>query len=334
MVSVIVPVFNAEKSIRRCLDSVFGQTRRAHEVIVVVDGSTDASADIVRGYGDAVRFIRQANAGPSAARNAGLSVAGGQYVALLDADDYWLPEFLQTCVSFLQSHPDAAAVSTGQRIKNWGHEEVICPAILRSAQAGEARVLDDFFDFWAKHNHITTGSIVIRREVLSASGGQRPDLRLCEDLEFWGYLATFGKWGFIPQALFVSDGAVVEAAQGWYAKHRIRWQTCPTVEVWESRIEPRLKEKDWPGFRVMRGRIAKIVAHSKILAGQDDLALQTVRKYREAFPTDRMGRLLIMGSIGGGIGWKTLCRLLRFREWLKAVMIFITVRKRTTRPQE
>jgi glycosyltransferase involved in cell wall biosynthesis len=320
-VSVVIPLFNSASSIRRCLDSVFGQTRRPDEVIVVDDGSTDSSAQVVREYGQGVGLLEQANAGPAAARNAGFAQASGQYVALLDADDYWLPEFLDTCVGFLQSHSEAVAVSVGQRVKVWGHPETVCPAILRDGQAGQARVLDDFFDFWARHNHITTGSNVIRRSVLLQTGGQRTDMRSCEDLEFWGYVATFGKWGFIPKALFVSDPAVVAAAQGWIAKHRLRWQMSPSVEQWQSRIEPRLKKEDRPGFQVVRGRIAKMVAHSKILAGQDANALHAVRAYRRDFPADRFGRMLRIGAKMGSVGWWLFCRFIRAREKIKGVAI-------------
>ena len=152
---------------------------------------------------------------------------------------------------------------------------------------------------------------------------------MCEDLEFWGYLATFGTWGFIPKILFVSDGAIVEADQGWYAKHRLRWQSSPTVEQWESRIVGRLRNEDWPGFRVVRGRIAKMAAHAKVLAGQDAEALEIVRKHAGAFPRDRISRAMKLGSATAPMGWKALCRLLRFREWLKAVLLGLTVSTRS-----
>lgn len=325
MISVLIPCYNGAALIRRCLDSALSQTRKPCEVIIVNDGSTDNSAEVIASFGPVVRCVEQANAGPGAARNTGLRLATGKYVAFLDADDYWLPEFLEKCVTFLEAHPEAIAVSTGQEIKTWGHKAVTRPAILANGQGGSPRVLEDFFGFWGQHNHITTGSNVIRREIIAEAGGQRPDLRQSQDLEYWGYLATFGKWGFIPEPLFVGDGTAVAASQGWMSKHRLRWRLCPTVEQWEFRIVPRLKAEDWAGFRVMRGRIAEMVAHSKVLAGDDQQALLTVRKHGAAFPAGKTSKMLILGSATGWPGWRICCWLLRLRERVRAILISLTV---------
>ncbi|MBW1727683.1 MAG: glycosyltransferase family 2 protein [Deltaproteobacteria bacterium] len=106
-ISVIIPLYNKGPYIRRALDSVFSQTFQDYEVIVVDDGSTDDGPDKVKAYNDPrLRLIRQANAGPGAARNRGIKEAKGQYVAFLDADDEWLPEFLLNSITNLQNHPE------------------------------------------------------------------------------------------------------------------------------------------------------------------------------------------------------------------------------------
>ena len=114
-VSVIIPLYNKAPYIRRALDSVAAQTFRDFELIVVDDGSTDGGEQSVTDFGDArVRLIRQPNAGPGAARNRGISEAGGELLAFLDADDEWTPEFLSECVRTLDGHgAEVAAVSTG-----------------------------------------------------------------------------------------------------------------------------------------------------------------------------------------------------------------------------
>ena len=94
MVSCIVPVFNGERFLREALDSIVEQTHRPLEVVVVDDGSTDNTPQIAASYRD-VRLVRQANAGPAAARNRGLRETRGQLVAFLDADDLWRPEKLE-----------------------------------------------------------------------------------------------------------------------------------------------------------------------------------------------------------------------------------------------
>ncbi len=106
-VSVIIPLYNKGPYIKRALDSVLSQTFQDYEVIVVDDGSTDDGPEVVSGYKDArLRIIHQENAGPGAARNRGIKEAKGQYIAFLDADDEWLPEFLENSVLNLQKHPE------------------------------------------------------------------------------------------------------------------------------------------------------------------------------------------------------------------------------------
>lgn len=103
-VSIIIPLYNKAPYLRRALDSIAAQTLADFEVIVVDDGSTDDGAAIVVNYSDArFRMIRQLNAGPGAARNAGLAQAQGEFIAFLDADDAWLPNYLQENVSQLES---------------------------------------------------------------------------------------------------------------------------------------------------------------------------------------------------------------------------------------
>ncbi len=114
-VSIIIPLYNKAPYVRRALDSISAQTFADFEVIVVDDGSTDDGAAIVEGYGDArFRVIRQANAGPGSARNAGLAQARGVFIAFLDGDDEWLPNYLQESVSLLESFgSEVASVTSG-----------------------------------------------------------------------------------------------------------------------------------------------------------------------------------------------------------------------------
>src|ERR687893_681850 len=95
LVSCIVPVFNGERYLQAALDSIFAQTYRSLEVLVVDDGSTDNTAAIVGSYGDRVRYLQQDNHGPSAARNRGIEAATCEFIAFLDADDLWHAEKLE-----------------------------------------------------------------------------------------------------------------------------------------------------------------------------------------------------------------------------------------------
>lgn len=94
LISCVVPVFNGERYLRETLDSILAQTYQPLEIIVADDGSTDGTAAVVSSYGDRVRYLRQKNAGASAARNLGITVAAGEFFAFLDADDLWHREKL------------------------------------------------------------------------------------------------------------------------------------------------------------------------------------------------------------------------------------------------
>lgn len=113
-VSVIIPLFNKAPFIGRALESIAAQTFTDFELIVVDDGSTDDGARIVEQFSDSrIRLIRQHNAGPGAARNRALAEAKGDYVAFLDADDEWLPEFLSNSVRLLDGESNAAVTVSG-----------------------------------------------------------------------------------------------------------------------------------------------------------------------------------------------------------------------------
>ena len=106
LISCIVPVFNGERYLRETLESIFTQTYRPLEVIVADDGSTDGTAESVARYGDRIEYLKQENAGASAARNLGLEAARGEFIAFLDADDLWHAEKLQRQMACFQASAD------------------------------------------------------------------------------------------------------------------------------------------------------------------------------------------------------------------------------------
>jgi len=107
LISCIVPVFNGERFLPEALESIWKQTYFPLEIIVVDDGSTDGTPKIVNRYRDRVRYLKQENAGPSAARNSGIGAARGEFVAFLDVDDLWLPAKLTRQMAQFQSRPEA-----------------------------------------------------------------------------------------------------------------------------------------------------------------------------------------------------------------------------------
>jgi glycosyltransferase involved in cell wall biosynthesis len=106
LISCIIAVYNGERFIKEALDSILEQSYPSLEVIVVDDGSTDKTRDLVTGYGARVVYVWQENSGPGAARNRGLDSATGEFVAFLDADDLWHPEKLMIQMSRFEERPE------------------------------------------------------------------------------------------------------------------------------------------------------------------------------------------------------------------------------------
>lgn len=131
LVSIITPCYNGEKYIAQTICSVMAQTYENWEMIIVDDGSRDDSARIVRSYMEKeprIRLLQQENAGSAAARNTGIRAAQGRYMALLDADDIWEPEFLSRQLAFLESH-DAHCVCCAYRCIDENGKDIHPPVV-------------------------------------------------------------------------------------------------------------------------------------------------------------------------------------------------------------
>ncbi|MFT7649398.1 MAG: glycosyltransferase involved in cell wall biosynthesis [Candidatus Poriferisodalaceae bacterium] len=109
-VSVVIPTYNRADLVGEAIDSVLGQSRPPNEVVVVDDGSTDATTPVLAAYGDRIRVVRQSNGGIGRARNAGLDVAGGEFLAFLDSDDIWMNNKLESQLIAFDSDPSLEAV--------------------------------------------------------------------------------------------------------------------------------------------------------------------------------------------------------------------------------
>ena len=194
-VTVIIPVYNGERFIRRALDSVFKQTHLPHQVIVIDDGSKDSTREIVANdYGASVMLIRQQNGGPAKARNAGLRVATGEFIVFLDADDWWEPEKLASQVQVLRAHPDAVGNYTGLRMMSDDgfHLEDLKPA--------------DPKTLWPTLRWCNPGvppsSVMLRRSALDKLEGGFDERQLgSEDWNLWFRLVAKGPFCVCPEPL-------------------------------------------------------------------------------------------------------------------------------------
>lgn len=312
LISVIIPTYNSASLIKRTLSSVLAQSGD-FEIIVVDDCSTDHTLDIVCKIQDSrITILRQSeNRGPAAARNRGLNVAKGIYSAFLDGDDYWEPSFLQKTSAFLETHPEAVAVSVMQCHKIIGKSPLIVP---ECTPVDTPILLDDFFKFWNEYNHVCTGSVLFRTCIAQQIGGQREDLRICEDLEFWAMLALKGQWGFIPDVLFTSDGGEVTRSQGWLQKNMIRWNNAPFFSEWRKRIDEQPQQWKTASMENALGRIARNLCYCHIMAKKDSLARYETRHYGHLYPQNKVNAVFRLASRFSCF-WHLWCCLLRMREF-------------------
>ena len=192
-ISVIIPVYNGGLTIRRAIQSVLSQTYPAHELIVVDDGSIDDTAAAVSEFGDRTRYIHQPNAGVSAARNAGAQAATGDWLAFLDADDWYYFERLRWHAEWIQrdpglhfltgnyeyQRPDGSVISRSMEITEAGR------TLLRKAHGAREVImeLEEMAPFIENHFG-DTHTLTVPRETFIALGGYPPGRAVCEDVNF------------------------------------------------------------------------------------------------------------------------------------------------------
>jgi glycosyltransferase involved in cell wall biosynthesis len=198
-VSVIIPVFNRAAYIGATIDSVLAQTCGDFEIIAIDDGSTDGSRAIVDGYGERVRVLEhpgRANRGQSAAINLGLTAARGDFIAILDSDDLWLPNKLALQVAFLDSNPDVGLVyANGWAIDQNGKKLYDIYGADHQELSDPARVLLDCYFF------LPTNSLV-RRAVIAGAGEFDETLRAAQDHDMAVRIAERTRLAYLPEKLF------------------------------------------------------------------------------------------------------------------------------------
>ena len=209
-VSVVMPVYNVEAYVAEAIDSVLAQTYPDFELIIVDDGGSDRSMEIVRAYEDRrIRIITQANRGLAGARNTGIIAARGEYIALLDSDDRWLPEKLALHVIHLAHNPDVGVSFSPSRF-------IDCDG--RPMRLAQTPKLDgiEAADIFCR-NPVGNGSApVIRRAALETVAFAHPNdpsrvcyfdasLRQSEDIEMWLRLAVAGGVRFVGIAPVLTE---------------------------------------------------------------------------------------------------------------------------------
>lgn len=192
-IAVVVPAYNAAATLGKALDSILAQTFPAHEVIVVDDGSADSTAEVMTAYTGKVHYIRQDNAGPSAARNRGVQEASAEWIAFLDADDWYLPERLQIHAAMIRERPDLDfLVGSFDYVTPDGR--LITPSIAgtefgrellaRSGAQGRPVIEGGDIGRFIADQFSDTRCLTLPRATFLELGGFPLDQRICEDVAF------------------------------------------------------------------------------------------------------------------------------------------------------
>lgn len=214
LISVVMPCFNAERYLREAVESVLNQTYPYAELIAVDDGSTDKTKTILQSFGNRVRLIEQKNLGAGPARNAGIKHSKGEFIAFLDADDYWSPDFLKKLHSALVNSNAALAYCGWQNIGLEG-------------SAGKPYIPPDY-EMHDKHRVFLSSAspwpihaALTRRHIMEEVGGFDEQWPSCEDYDLWLRIA------------YNRPVVIVKEVLAFYRHHK-QLQTSPKL-AWDAK---------------------------------------------------------------------------------------------------
>jgi glycosyltransferase involved in cell wall biosynthesis len=302
MFTVVIPLFEKGPYVRRALESVCAQTVPAAEIIVVNDGSTDGGDEVVRAFvppagGPRVRVIDQPNRGVSSARNAGVAAATQTYVAFLDADDRWAPEFLTRMRELIEQCPGsmlygAGFVTTrdGRELRRYG----VVPAEIEGGDPQGGRV--DFFRGLAREFIVHSSSMVVPKAVLERIGGFPEGVTHGEDFLVWAKLALAGPVVLTPEPLAAYDvGVPGQAVAYWQGGYRtdfsiLAYHRFLAEEVRKRADSPSDSPRD--SFTVYAVGQLETAALQRLYWGQFQALAEFVQELGlDTLPLSRRGRL-------------------------------------------
>jgi len=240
-VSVVVPMYQSAATIARAVRSALAQLDEASEVIVVDDGSTDGGADVALALADLrVRVVTQSNRGVSAARNAGVQAAKHPWVALLDADDEWLPGHLEDFGRLRTEFPTSQVAATAYRFQHGDRSWVARIGKVPGATDAERCVLNDYFDVACRgHPPVWSSAVFVTRRALLDVGGFPDGVRSGEDRLTWARLAVRHPIAYAMRPSVIYHLQPSDAADGQLRRLPMdTWCVGPALEVLEALVAP------------------------------------------------------------------------------------------------
>jgi glycosyltransferase involved in cell wall biosynthesis len=226
LISVIIPSFNRCRMVSQAIDSVLNQSFKDFELIVVDDGSTDATRDILDVYRERIKVCYQPNRGVSSARNTGLRMAKGEWIAFLDSDDLWLPEKLSVQVNFFRNHPEALICQTEE---TWIRRDVrVNPKKKHKKPSG--MIYEPSLGLCL----VSPSAVMIKKELFHRVGLFDEDLPACEDYDLWLRIACRFPIHLIDQPLILKRGG-----------HDDQLSRSPCLDKYRIQSLQKMIQSDW-----------------------------------------------------------------------------------------
>jgi glycosyltransferase involved in cell wall biosynthesis len=267
-VSVVIPTFDRARVLPRALDSVMAQTRPPTEVIVVDDGSTDGTAELVADRFPTARLIRQENRGVSAARNRGIEAAESEWIALLDSDDEWCSEKLEKQLDALRAEPESLVCHTDEIWIRRGRR--VNPRQIHAKHGGW------IFRQCLPRCAISPSSIVIHRRVFEEVGLFDEQLPACEDYDLWLRICCGHPVLLVDEPLVVKHGGHDDqlSTQIWgldrfriRALDRLIGEADLSTADQRAAIEELIRKIEiYLGGAIRRGRLEEVAEYERRLA--------------------------------------------------------------------
>ncbi len=243
-VSVVTSVYNGETYLEECIDSILNQTFQDFEYIILDNGSTDRTPEILAQYTDPrIRIIHQENLGISGSLNKGINISNSDLIARLDADDYSFPQRLEQQISFMEQNPEI--VFCGSRFKELVGDKYFPQKVKFIEKDNDIRKIVSCF------NPFAHSTIMIRKNAFTKSGGYDLKFEYGQDYELWIRMLNFGKAWVLKEEL-----SVVRLSEQSTSNKNIRKQKLEGLQI------------RWSAFRQFGGNLIEILCYSlKSLVG-------------------------------------------------------------------
>lgn len=310
-VSVVIPLYNKADDVSRAVLSVLAQSVSDFELIVVNDGSTDGGETVVARLEDPrIRIVNQRNAGDGAARNRGVLEASGELIAFCDADDEWMPAFLETVIRLAERFPQCDVLATSYVIRERDGLDFAAPVVSGGHGGLWEGVLEDYFATASKSGTPWLSSCVaVKRDAMMAVGGFPTGVKVGADLLGWARLASAYEIAIStsPQAIFYLRGAFPAAP--------VRTPELPdTVGAELARMAAAAPSQRQPAMRRYAGMWHRVRAMMFVYHGRRSDAFRELRKALRYSPADsRIYALSVLALMPTGLSDRALGAITRWK---------------------